>query len=86
MERTTWMTEERTVAPATGAPMFGRVRGSMAPAGLQIQKRAGLVPPVYGPGLVCGSSTVSFHTNDHVATGRTAWDGTPLASSGAGYG
>ena len=86
MERTTWMTEERIVAPATGAPTSGRVRAAVAPAGLQIQKRAGSVPPAYGPGLVCGSSTVSFHTNDHVAMGRSTWDGTPLASSGAGYG
>ena len=87
MERTTWMTEERTGAPATGAPTSGRVRGAMpAFAGLPIPKGAGLVPAAYGPGLVCGSSTVAFHTNDHVAQGRTAWDGTPLGSSGAGYG
>ena len=53
MERMTWMTEERTDAPVTGARTFGRVRGAMATsAGLQIQKRAGSVPPAYGPGLV----------------------------------
>ena len=86
MERMTWMTEERNGASATGAPTLGRVRAAVAtPGGLQIQKPAGLVP-AYGPGLVCGSSTVTFHTNDHVEMGRTAWDGTPLGSSGAGYG
>ncbi len=87
MERMTWMTEERNGASATGAPTFGAVRGAVAtPADLQIPKRARLVPPGHGPDLVGGSASVSFHTNDHAAMGRTASDGTPLASSGAGYG
>jgi hypothetical protein len=83
----TWMTEERNGASATGAPTRRRTGAAVAiPGGLQIQKRSGLVPAAHGPGLVCGSSTVTFHTNDHVEMGRTAWDGTPLGSSGAGYG
>jgi len=87
VERMTWMTEERNGAPATGAPTIGRVRQAVAmPATLPIHKQAGFVPSAYGPGLVCGSATVAFHTNDHVGTGRTAWDGTPLGSPGAGYG
>ncbi len=87
MERMTWMTEERTAASATGAPLSGLVGAAAANlCGHQIQKRAGFVPPVYGPGLVCGSSTVTSHTNDHAAMGRTAWDGTPLSSPGAGFG
>jgi len=82
----TWMTEERNGASATGAPL-GRACAAATPARLrQIQKQSGLVPPAYGPDLVRGSSTVTFHTNDHVEMGRTAWDGTPLGSSGAGYG
>lgn len=87
MERMTWMTEERNGAPATGALTLGRVRTPMAPSvGLQIHKRAGFVPPAHGPGVVCGSSTVTFRINDHVVMGRTAWDGMPLGSPGAGYG
>ena len=86
MERMTWLTEERIAASATGAPGFGFVAAGAPSRGLQIQKQAGLVPPAYGPGLVCGSTTVTFHTNDHVDTGRTTWDGTPLSSQGAGYG
>ena len=87
MERMTWMMEERTVAPVTGAPTVRRAPViSATTRDRQIQKPAGFVPPAYGPGLVCGSSTVASHTNDHVAMGRTAWDGTPLGSPGAGYG
>ncbi len=87
MERMTWMTEERNGASATGAPVVGRAGGSAATLrGRQIQKPAGFAPAAYGPGPVCGGSTVTFHTNDHVEMGRTAWDGTPLGSSGAGYG
>ncbi len=86
MERMTWLTEQRTAASATGAPSQRRVRvGEPSFAGIQVAKHIGLVPAAYGPGLVCGDS-VSFHTNDHVATGRTAWDGMPLGSRGAGYG
>lgn len=85
MERTTWMTEERIAAPATGAPGFGRVTAGATSRGLQIQKQAGLVPSAHGPGLVRGSTTVTFHTDDHVDMGRT-WDGTPLGSLGAGNG
>jgi len=86
VERITWMTEERIGASGTGAPSLGRTgaRGVTA-GGLQIHKRDGFVPPAYGPGLVCGTTVLS-HTNDHAAMGRTAWDGTPLGSPGAGYG
>jgi hypothetical protein len=81
------MTEERIAAPVAGAPM---VRcASAAPVtsrDRQIQKPAGFVPLAYGPGLVCGSTSVTSHINDHVEMGRTAWDGTPLGSPGAGYG
>ena len=87
MERMTWMTEERNGAPATGALVLGPVRGSVAmPATLPIHKQNGFVPSAYGPDLVCGSATVAFHTNDHVATGRTARAGSPLGSPGAGNG
>ena len=89
MERMTWLTEERIAASATGAPRFGLVGAAAAATRvrqIQIQKRAGFVPPVYGPGLVCGSTTVTSHTNDHAVMGRTAWDGTPLSSPGAGFG
>jgi hypothetical protein len=86
VERTTWLTEERIVASATGAPARGLAAAGAMQAILQIQKRAGFVPPVSGPGLVCGSSTVSSTANDHAALGRTAWDGTPLGSPGAGNG
>ena len=87
MERMTWMTEERSGAPVTGAPRIRRAPVAMATsAGFPIQKQAGLVSPAHGPGLVCGSSTVTFRTNDHVATGRIAWHGAPLGSSGDGYG
>jgi len=80
------MTEERTSAPATGAPTRGCVGvAGMAQASLQILKLAGFAPTAYGPGLV-GGTTVMSHTNDHAALGRTAWDGTPLGSPGAGYG
>ena len=86
MERTTWMTEERNGASATGAPWLGRGAAAPAtPAGLQIQKQRGFVPAAYGPGLVCGSTSVTSHTN-HVEMGRIAPDGTPLGSSGAGHG
>ena len=86
MERTIWLTEERTAASATGAPAARRVRvGELSFAGIQVAKQVGLVPTAYGPGLVCGDS-VSVHTNDHAAPGRTAWDGMPLGSRGAGYG
>lgn len=87
MERTTWMTEERPGAPATGAPSVGRVRRAVANTWcLPIPKRAGFAPSAHGPGLVSGSSTVNFHANDHGALGRTEMDGTPLGSSGAGFG
>jgi len=87
VERTTWMTEERIGASATGAPWVGRGGAAPAtPAGLQIQKQRGFVPAAYGPGLVCGGTSVTFHTNDHAEMGRTAPNGTPLGSSGAGYG
>jgi len=87
VECTTWMTEERFGASAAGAPRVG-LSASMAAVRLQnqIQKRAGFVPPAYGPGLVRGSATVVFHSNDHVATGRTAWYSMPLGSPGAGNG
>jgi hypothetical protein len=83
VERMTWLTEERIAASATGAPGFGC---AAAGATLQIQKQAGLVPSAYGPDLVRGRTTVTFHTNDHVDTGRTTCDGTPLSSRGAGNG
>jgi hypothetical protein len=83
----TWMTEERNGASATGAPTCGRLGAAVTtPGDLQIRKQTGFVPAAYGPGLVCGGTTVTSHTNDHVEMGRTAWDGTPLGSSGAGYG
>jgi len=82
----TWMTVERTSAPAAGAPTPGctGVAGRTI-ADPQIQKRARFAPSAYGPGLV-GGTTVISHTNDHAALGRTAWDGTPLDSPDAGYG
>ena len=89
MERTIWLTEERIAASATGVPAERRVRvGASVLGDHQAIKQAApfVVPPAYGPGLVCGAATVSFHTNDLVDMGRTAWDGTPLGSRGAGYG
>ena len=87
MERTTRLTEERIAASAAGAPAVRRDRVvELSPKRLQAPKHVGSTPTAHGPGLVCGSSTVTFHTNDHVEMGRTAWDGTPLGSSGAGYG
>ncbi len=89
MERTIWLTGERIAASATGAPSERRARVSgVSLGGRQAIKKAApsLVPPAYGPGLVCGTTAVSFHTNDHAAMGLTAWDGTPLGSRGAGYG
>jgi len=87
VERMTWMTEERTGAPATGAPARGctaSVAGATL-AGLQIQKRAAFAPLADGPGPV-GGTPVTSHTHDLAPLGRTAWDGTPLGSPGAGYG
>ncbi len=86
MERMTWMTEERIGAPATGAPPLGRIRAAATSTGGHIQKRAGSRPPAFGLGVVCGSYTVTSHMNDHAVGGRTAWDGTPLGSPGAGNG
>ena len=87
MERMTWLTEERIAASATGAPGLGRFGAAAGTRRrVQIQKQNGLVPSAYGPGLVCGSATVTFRTNDHTAMGRTAWDGSPLDSRGAGIG
>ncbi len=87
MERTTWLTEERIAAPGTGAPLVRRDRvGGPSLDGFLVLKQAGSVPAAYGPGLVCGSTTVTFRINDHAAMGHIAWDGTPLGSRGAGYG
>ena len=86
MERTAWMTEERIGAPATGAPWRGLAGAALARRAFPIAKQSGLVPAANGPGLVCGSTAVTFHTNDHVDMGRTADGGRPLGSSGAGNG
>jgi len=86
VESTSWMTDERWCASANGVPSLGRVGETVAPVALQIPKRAGFVPPAYGPGLVCGTSTFASHINDHVEMGRTAWDGTPLGFLGAATG
>ncbi len=86
MERTTWLTEKRITASATGAPAQRRLRvAGLSFAGMQGIKQTGSVPAAYGPGLVCGDP-VSLRTNDHAATGLIACDGTPLGSRGAGYG
>ncbi len=86
MERMTWMTEKRTSAPATGVPAFGcaAVAGTVR-TGLQIRKGVAFAPLADGPGPV-GGTPVTSHTNDHATLGRTAWDGTPLGSPGAGHG
>ena len=89
MERTIRLTEERNGASATGAPFERRIRvGELSLRGRQAVKQAApsIVPSAYAPGLVCGTATVSFRSNDHAGMGRTAWDGTPLGSRGAGYG
>ncbi len=88
MDCTTWLTEERIVAPAAGAPSERRMP-VVEPAfygGSRIQKQPGLVPTASGPGPVAGSASLTFHSNGHIAISRTAWDGTPLVSRGDGYG
>ncbi|MEO5678747.1 MAG: hypothetical protein ABIS47_03675 [Acidimicrobiales bacterium] len=83
MERTIWMTEERTAASATGAPRTWRT-GAKPFLGLQSRAYVGTMPNANGPGLVFGSATCL--TNDHAAIGRTARHGTPLGSPGDGNG
>ena len=77
MKRMTWLTEERTVAPAVGALAK---RDASWPAGLgsmQVDGKAGFAPAAFGPGLVCGNATSIL---------RTARHGMPLRSPGAGFG
>jgi len=78
MKRMTWLTEERTVAPAAGALAK---RDASWPAGdlgsPQPQGKAGFVPAAFGPGQVCGNATSIL---------RTARHGMPLRSPGAGFG
>ena len=88
VERMTWLTEERIAASATGAPSLGCIGAPATASALQTEtgKQRGFVPAAYGPGLVGGSASVNLLTIDHVDMGRTAWDGTPLESLGAGFG
>lgn len=86
MVRTIWLTEERIAASGTGAPVQRRSCVATSLVRFQAVKPVGIVPVAYGPGLVGRNADVRFRTNDHTAMDRTAWDGTPLGSRGAGYG
>lgn len=69
----TWLTVERTVAPATGAPRERRLPVAEAFDGS-------------GMGKQLGAASISIRTNGHRALSRIAWAGRPLASRGDGYG
>jgi len=86
MERTTWLTEKRTAASVTGAPVKRRSGAGGSAAGFQLRPNIGLPAACHGPSRVAADSTTGFHTTDHTGMGRTAWSGTPLGSRGAGYG
>jgi hypothetical protein len=77
MKRMTWLTEERIVAPATGALAKRDASWPAAPGSMQVDGKAGFVPAAFGPGLVCGNTA---------STIRTAPHGMPLRSPGAGFG
>ncbi len=86
MERSNWLTEERTAAPATGAPAKRRSCGDGFVGAYQVIANLGFVLPGHGPGLVGAGGNASLSADDHAGMGLTAWTGTPLGSRGAGYG
>jgi len=85
VDRMTWLTEERIVAPAAGAPSRLRAHGAKRTLGsIQIHAGVGFVPAASGPGLVSWCDTRS--TGYLATTGHTAGNVSPLASLGAGFG
>ena len=86
MERTNWLTVERTVAPAVGAPARRRSCGDGFLGAFQITPKLGFVLSGHGPGLVGAGGNARVSADHHAAMGLTAWTGTPLGSRGAGDG
>ncbi len=82
VDRMTWLTEERIVAPAAGAPSRLRAGGATRTLGsIQIHAGVGFVPAASGPGLVSWCDARYLAT-----TGHTTGNVSPLASLGAGFG
>lgn len=76
MKRLTWLTEERIVASAVGAPGSPDADRSAGLGSMQVEKKPGSAPAAFGPGLVCGDTAIL----------RTARHRMPLRSPGAGFG